>query len=318
MCVQHPPHPPGFLAPEGRHLCVLVYSGTSAEFPKTQYLFQLWIEIDMHQIRCAVSKFRSFSKLCFPLAFPEERRELLQSTARSAQRSTPTAATMPPKKFGLIKMQGFAKGVGVKKSAKLKPKPNLLARPSVFGNADDEEDSRTTTGGIDVGSVNASLVLQGKKTEKAMAAATADAMAEDPNAFEYDSLYEQMHEERDEKAKAKKATFDPSAGNDHCHEAVLLQLARARDGPACRSSPARTRIRFQARTRTRRRPLHTPPATANPEAPTTPTTHPTTHPTPTPRPRAQGVAVHCVSQECGRDPQGRRRACVPDEAQEGG
>ena len=135
---------------------------------------------------------------------------------------------MPPKKFGLIKMQGFAKGVGVKKTAKPKPKPNLLARPSVFGNADDdEEDSRTTTGGIDVGSVNASLVLQGKKTEKAMAAATAEATAEDPNAFAYDELYDDIHQERDEKAKAKKATFDPSAGRERKESRYIASLKSA-------------------------------------------------------------------------------------------
>ena len=87
---------------------------------------------------------------------------------------------MPPKKFGLIKMQGFAKGVGVKGKSSSKPKPrgkpNPFNRPSVFGDADDEEeDSRTTSGGIDVGSVNATLKLQSQKADKALEKITAEA-----------------------------------------------------------------------------------------------------------------------------------------------
>ena len=110
---------------------------------------------------------------------------------------------MPPK-FGLIKMQGFAKGVGLggKKAgpaaaANIKKPP---AAASIFGgggDSDDDDDDAADrraarASKVDVRGVNSSLVAQqahsSNQTEKLAAAA----LAEDANVFAYDELYDDI------------------------------------------------------------------------------------------------------------------------------
>jgi coiled-coil domain-containing protein 55 len=91
---------------------------------------------------------------------------------------------MKGKKYGLIMPSG-------KKAAAVKP----VAKPSAFGDSssDEEDDGKRQ--------VNASLKREHAKSKKQMEEAASQALAEDPSIFEYDSLYDQMVEEKKKKAQ---------------------------------------------------------------------------------------------------------------------
>jgi hypothetical protein len=111
---------------------------------------------------------------------------------------------MPPK-FGLIKMQGFAKGQGLKgpsMKAAAAPKANPLKAAAALGfgggdsDGDDEdvatraqERSRAAARGIDVRGVNADLLRQQAASSVKVAKLQAQAVAEGGDAvFAYDEV----------------------------------------------------------------------------------------------------------------------------------
>jgi len=157
---------------------------------------------------------------------------------------------MPPK-FGLIKMQGFAKGAGLKGSGAAKPKPAVL-KPAAFrfcgGDDDDEEDSvaradedddakdrRAARGlrgaaGVDVRGVNASLVQLQAHSSAAAERLKQQALAADANVFAYDELYDDMQANRTDKQANRAKDFDPSSGQAGRKESRYIeQLKKSAD-----------------------------------------------------------------------------------------
>lgn len=145
------------------------------------------------------------------------------------------------KKYGLIKIQGLKKGQGLKnRGAKVsnvfgsgsvfgkssRSKSEKVAgrlKPSVFGSGteeDDEDDGEDGDGSSNaqkhgVKHVNAQIRELQSKSIKTMEKLAAKAVAEnggDASIFEYDSLYDDMHADKNEKAKAKMRAKDPSYG----------------------------------------------------------------------------------------------------------
>ena len=103
---------------------------------------------------------------------------------------------MPPKQFGLIKKQGFAKGQGL---GGKKPAAKPLIKPAAFGgdssdegeaedDDDDAKDRRRARKAIDVKGVNASLMALQAQSRSTAEALQAKALAEDANVFAYDEV----------------------------------------------------------------------------------------------------------------------------------
>mmetsp|Transcript_40968 Transcript_40968/g.80634 ORF Transcript_40968/g.80634 Transcript_40968/m.80634 type:complete len:395 (+) Transcript_40968:112-1296(+) len=140
----------------------------------------------------------------------------------------------PQKKFGLIKMQGFAMGAG-KTAAKAVPttkKP--VAKPAVFGGGgddDDEEEMRGLRQGgtINVSAINKSIVAQQQSSAQLTAKLKEDAMQEDATMYDYDGVYDSMQEERGDKREQRKKDFDPSSGYERKEARYIQQLKKSAD-----------------------------------------------------------------------------------------
>ncbi len=116
---------------------------------------------------------------------------------------------MSVKKFGLVKMQGLAappkKAIAPKKMA-----------ANVFGGDDendDEQEMKNIRKGIDVGSVNRSVLLLQQKSSRVTEKLKQDALAEDSSIYSYDEVYDEMQEDKGEKQDNRKKDFDPSHGS---------------------------------------------------------------------------------------------------------
>jgi len=144
---------------------------------------------------------------------------------------------MPPKKFGLIKMQGFA--MGAKKGAPVKAKAApTLKKPALFSNVcdgeesdEDEKEMRALRGGssagIDVKGVNKSILQLQQHTNKGLEKLKAEALSEDPTAFQYDEVYDDFTADKGDKAEQRMRDFDPSHGRVKKESRYIEQLKKS-------------------------------------------------------------------------------------------
>jgi coiled-coil domain-containing protein 55 len=135
------------------------------------------------------------------------------------------------KKFGLIKMQGFAKGamLGGKPGApKMKNKP---IKPVVFGgdDGDDEEEMKNLRKGVNVTGVNKSIAALQQQSSSIAKTLEENALKEDPTVFQYDELYDEMMEGKEDHAQSRKQDFDPSFGRARKESRYITQLKKSAD-----------------------------------------------------------------------------------------
>lgn len=142
----------------------------------------------------------------------------------------------PQKKFGLIKMQGFAMGAG-KSAAKKTGLTAAVAKkpaPAAFAVDDDDDDEAEMRGlrkggSINVNEINRSIVAQQQSSSRLTEKLKEDALAEDPSLYEYDAVYDSMQEERGDKKEKRKQEFDPSSGRERKEARYIQQLKKSAD-----------------------------------------------------------------------------------------
>ena len=122
-----------------------------------------------------------------------------------------------PPKYGLIKMQGLAKGLAIapKKAAPVfkalggeKPVPTAFSSNDGSDDDDDASERRNIRQGIDVGGMNKAILHQQAHSSRLVEKAKEQALAQDASIYSYDEVYDDMQSDKGQRAQARAKDFD--------------------------------------------------------------------------------------------------------------